>query len=119
MGIKITLTDSAPSPALHHDGTYDEKNQEITLPRGIHALGIGGFIFAEVSDCADLRNGENTFWYKFPEIKYIKNLEDQVLFKNWDLCPHCDMIDHIHRKDRKNDIIRLCRQCGQSLPMRI
>ena len=118
MGIMLILTEGNHPPELKHDGSIDGENGVILLPRGTFTTGVGGFLFAEVCENQDLRNGENTFWYYFPQIKYIKTDDGTVLFRNWDLCPDCDVIDDIFRINERKEIKRYCRRCNRELPMK-
>ncbi len=115
MGIKIAICEGVAPPNLEKDGTYDQEKMEISLPHGAFSLGAGGFLFSETCKDGDLRKGENLFWLKFPEIKFIKTIDDQILFKNWDLCPNCEVIDDVFKINERKEITRYCRRCGAEL----
>lgn len=118
MGIKISICEGVAPPKLEKEGSFDEDKMEIILPKGAFSLGAGGFLFSETCEEGDLRKGENLFWLKFPEIKYIKSTDDQMLFKNWDLCPKCEVMDDIFKINDKKEITRYCKRCGMELKIR-
>jgi translation initiation factor 2 beta subunit (eIF-2beta)/eIF-5 len=118
MGIEIILAEGAGPPALAHDGSYDEKRHAVLLPRGACVIGVGGFLFDEVSSDGKMTEAANRFWLRFVDIKYIKTIDGVALFRNFDLCPVCDVMDHVFRNDGKRGVVRSCRRCGRELPTR-
>lgn len=115
MGLKVLICEGVAPPELTLEGTYDENRGEILLPRGAFSPGVGGFLFDEVSDDGKLTESQNRFWLKFSDIKYIKTTEDDVIFRNWELCPDCDVIDDVFKLNSKKEIKRYCKRCGKEL----
>jgi hypothetical protein len=118
MGIEIILTEGVTPPDLAHGGTYDQARHAVTLPRGAFIIGVGGFLCDEVSADGTMKDATNRFWLRFVDIKYIRTTEGKVLFRNFDLCPHCDVMDHVFKNDRRRGVVRSCRRCGRELPIR-
>ena len=117
-GIKITVCEGVEFPLFDKDGGFDETKMEISLPAGAFSMGTGGFLFSETCEDGDLRNGENLFWLKFTEIKYIRSMDDQIFFRNWDLCPKCEEMDDIFKINSKKEITRYCKRCGTELQVK-
>ncbi|MBN1881767.1 MAG: hypothetical protein JW885_06300 [Deltaproteobacteria bacterium] len=118
MGITLILTEGNQPPELKHDGSIEVDTGAIVLPQGAFTVGVGGFLFAEVCEGQDLRHGKNTFWFYFPQVKYIKATDGTVLFRNWDLCPDCEVIDDVFRLNERKEVKRYCRRCNRELVMK-
>jgi hypothetical protein len=118
VGIEIILTEGVTPPGLFHGGAYEPDRHAVVLPRGAFIIGVGGFLFDEVSEDGKMAAATNRFWLRFVDIKYIRTAEGTVLFRNFDLCPDCDVMDHVFRNDRKRGVVRLCRRCGREVPVR-
>ena len=118
MGIEITLTEGVNPPELTHGGTFDPGRNAVVLPRGAFIIGVGGFLFDEVSADGKMTEATSRFWLRFVDVKYIRTAEGVVIFRNFDLCPDCDVMDHVYRNDRKRGVVRSCRRCGRELPVR-
>jgi translation initiation factor 2 beta subunit (eIF-2beta)/eIF-5 len=118
MGIEIMLSEGVQPPKLTHDGSYDPSKNAVVLPRGGFIIGVGGFLCDEVSEDGTMKEATNRFWLRFVDIKYIKTIEGVVLFRNFDLCPSCDVMDHVFVNDRRRGVIRSCRRCGKEVPIR-
>jgi translation initiation factor 2 beta subunit (eIF-2beta)/eIF-5 len=118
MGIEIILVEGVNPPALSYDGRYRCDGHAITLPRGAFVVGVGGFLFEEVSADGTMKDATNRFWLRFVDIKYIKTTEGKVLFRNFDLCPDCDVMDHVFKNDPRRGVVRSCRRCGREVPVR-
>ncbi len=118
MGLEIILTEGVNPPELSHGGTYDDTRHAVVLPRGACIIGVGGFLFDEVSPDGTMKEATNRFWLRFVDIKYIKTTEGTVLFRNFDLCPSCDVMDHVFKNDRRRGVVRTCRRCGRDIPIR-
>ena len=118
MGIEIILAEGVKPPELTHGGTYSKDRHAVTLPRGAFVIGVGGFLFDEASADGTMKDATNRFWLRFVDIKYIRAIEGKTLFRNFDLCPDCDVMDHVFANDRRRGVVRSCRRCGRELPTR-
>jgi len=118
MGIEIILTEGVKAPELAHGGTSEPRTHTVVLPRGAFIIGVGGFLFDEVSADGKMTEATNRFWLRFADIKYIKTTEGTIIFRNSDLCPDCDVMDHVFKNDRKRGVVRSCRRCGREVPTR-
>jgi hypothetical protein len=118
MGIEIILAEGVKPPELSHGGSYERARQAVVLPRGAFIVGVGGFLFDEFSADGRMSEATNRFWLRFIDIKYIRTTEGAVLFRNFDLCPDCEVMDHIFVNDRRRGVVRSCRRCGKEIPIR-
>jgi len=118
MGIEIILTEGVNPPELFHDGSFKADRGVVVLPRGAFCIGVGGFLFDEVSADGKMTEATNRFWLRFVDIKHIRTTDGAVLFRNFDLCPDCDVMDHVFKNDRKRGVVRSGRRCGREIPMR-
>ena len=80
MGIEIILTEGVKAPELSYGGGYERERDAVVLPQGAFIVGVGGFLFDEVSADGKMTAATNRFWLRFVDIKYIRTTEGAVLF---------------------------------------